>query len=424
MTTAVEALGAWLEQRRAASQLRVDHVTLADCAEWTLETELRHSSGRFFSVVGAEVSAGPYAGWRQPLLHQPDVGLLGFLVRRGADGIEWLVQAKTEPGNVGGTQAAPTVQATQSNYERVHGGAATRYLEDFTQGRHPIADVTASEQGTRFLHKRNRNVVAAARDGLEVGPAWRWVPSAELRRGLVTDFVINTDARSVLVCAPWDLLADGTPFGRVSAGGFRGRLARSHAATSNAGAVIAELERRRAGRLDITTVPLTELAGWTVDEWGIQRASGDGPRVLYVSVEAADREVASWCQPLLAATDEALCELWCTVANGVLQFLFRYSPEPGLSCGVELAPTVQSDVVQERLPVPAGATVRLAATQSDEGGRFYRSVCRYRVVEVDSAQTPEDGIWLTLGDIAALARSAGTFTNESRSVISLLLSMV
>jgi oxidase EvaA len=36
-----------------------------------------------------------------------------------------------EPGNINKVQLSPTVQATESNYTRVHGGKAIKYLNFF-----------------------------------------------------------------------------------------------------------------------------------------------------------------------------------------------------------------------------------------------------------------------------------------------------
>ena len=35
---------------------------------------------------------------------------------------KYLLQAKVEPGNINKIQISPTVQATRSNYLRIHGG--------------------------------------------------------------------------------------------------------------------------------------------------------------------------------------------------------------------------------------------------------------------------------------------------------------
>ena len=63
--------------------------------------------------------------------------------------------------------------------------------------------------------------------------------------------------------------------------------------------------------------------------------------------------------------------------------------------------------------------------QSDEGGRFYRSITRYRVVEIgENVELPSSGFycWLTLAQIHLLLKETGMVTNEARSAISLLLS--
>ncbi|WP_204311049.1 NDP-hexose 2,3-dehydratase family protein, partial [Stenotrophomonas maltophilia] len=59
----------------------------------------------------------------QPFIEQREIGTLGFLARRTADGLALLLHAKAEPGNVGIAQIGPTCQATASNRDRVHGGA-------------------------------------------------------------------------------------------------------------------------------------------------------------------------------------------------------------------------------------------------------------------------------------------------------------
>ena len=66
--------------------------------------------------------------------------------------------------------------------------------------------------------------------------------------------------------------------------------------------------------------------------------------------------------------------------------------------------------------------------QSDEGGRFLNSVADYRIIELPEPaddtgrdSTGADGIWLSLSEVEALARLPATFTNEARSVVSLLL---
>ena len=44
---------------------------------------------------------------------------------------KYLLQAKVEPGNINKIQISPTVQATKSNYLRIHGGKTIAFLKFF-----------------------------------------------------------------------------------------------------------------------------------------------------------------------------------------------------------------------------------------------------------------------------------------------------
>ena len=133
---------------------------------------IRHHTGKFFTIAGlsVDIKGGPVEHWQQPIILQPEVGILGVLVKEFDGVLHCLMQAKIEPGNANGLQVSPTVQATRSNYTRVHGGKAVPYLEYFlgTTRSVVMADVRQSEQGTWFLHKRNRNMVVEVTGDVEV----------------------------------------------------------------------------------------------------------------------------------------------------------------------------------------------------------------------------------------------------------------
>lgn len=69
--------------------------------------------------------------WDQPIINQPEIGFLGFIVKKIQGVYHFLMQAKIEPGNLNVVQLSPTLQATRSNYTRVHKGAIPKYLEYF-----------------------------------------------------------------------------------------------------------------------------------------------------------------------------------------------------------------------------------------------------------------------------------------------------
>ncbi|WP_200429052.1 NDP-hexose 2,3-dehydratase family protein [Streptomyces sp. NE5-10] len=178
---------AWPAERGPVGALRVDRVPLSEPAGWSVAPgtgDLRHDSGRFFSVEGlsARRETGPVDGWSQPVLVQSDIGVLGLLAKE-FDGVpHFLMRAKTEPGNATRTQLRPTVQATRSHYTGVHGGSPVPYPDHFLRpGRgRVLVDVLQSETGSWFHRKRNRNMVVEVLDDVPVGDDFRWTTRGEV----------------------------------------------------------------------------------------------------------------------------------------------------------------------------------------------------------------------------------------------------
>lgn len=438
-TSTQDCLLDWLEERRRFARLRVTECPLADLSEWHVSRgALRHRTGRYFSIAGlrSESGAGREATEAQPFILQPEVGILGFVTRiTDSREVQLLVQAKAEPGNVGDVQIAPTVQATLSNYMRVHGGAATPYLEHFlpeSSGK-SLLDSLQSEQGTRFLGKYNRNAMAVIDDDLPNGGAcWRWVNATELLEFVSHDFTINTDSRSVLVCAPWEHLASpGLPFERQAGhSGFAAALAKSCAEVTR-NDVIDLMQQWRASSSQVVTLLEDDEFG----EFLARFAHGGNPppglpKIHGFQVEVEGREVSAWNQPLLSAPEEERIVLICQQIAGVLRFLFTARREPGFTNQLQLGPSIQGSPAEiARCPIAEWldelvTREHVGCLQSDEGGRFYQQVARYSIVEVEDGaacrEFPESA-WLTLGEIRGLLREEGCFSNEARSALSLLL---
>jgi dTDP-4-dehydro-6-deoxy-alpha-D-glucopyranose 2,3-dehydratase len=428
--------------------MTVRAIPLSACEQWERrDGAIRHLRDAFFSVVGVRATGEVTASL--PLIDQPEIGILGFVVRR-RDRTEILVQAKPEPGNQPFVQLAPSVQATESNHRRRHGGRATALLElvDGTTPGRRWSDSLQSEQGSRFLGKRNRNTVVEIPP--DVDPALpdhlRWFPVEQLLALLGVDGAVNTDARSVLATVPWALLADDDrPFARSQGRGDAiGELADHYAATSatraraEATAVEAQLAERRRRRIDVRRVALDDLSGWVVDDLGVSPAAGPGVEVRCYAVRTSEREVPAWDQPLAGSSDTAVATVLAQRRHGRLELLLSARHEVGLRSGVELGPTLQLDDqphlfaatarhVAERLELAARARPLTRVEQTDEGGRFFRSHVTYGVslLDDDVAVAPgPDELWVGLRAVEVLAGRPGVMTNELRTVISTLLAHV
>ncbi|MFN5192860.1 MAG: NDP-hexose 2,3-dehydratase family protein [Cyanobacteriota bacterium] len=447
-----ESLLSWLNRRRDHCDMTVREIPWRESKEWLYtDGALRHRSGGFFSIVGVEARSGGLATLRQPLIHQPEIGILGFLLQQ-RDGVpQLLIQAKPEPGNIGLAQAAPSVQATQSNYERRHQGKPTPFLQYFTGDPQATvhADSLQSEQGTRFLGKYNRNMTVEVPPhlSLAIEEGYHWAPVADVCALLARDFLLNTEARAVLVASDWSVLAGSAgPFGRWRGqGGLGESLLRSFEAAADRqqcddATILARLQALCAsGAFEVVTVSLDDQVEWLEGRQPRLMGPSGSFDVRQVEVSSSEREVQHWDQPIVAQEREGSAVLLASEFNGVLHFLFRARAEIGFREGFQYGPALQ-DAGGAPSPVPAldleeqalrtiaeRATPLLSNLHSDEGGRFYRSVARYTVALIDPADTvpPSPSLsWMTLAQIRRLVQRQGLFSNEARSLVSMLLSLL
>lgn len=218
----LEEFHEWWADRHLQGRFHVEQIPFSELDSWSFEADtgnLAHVSGRFFTIEGLQVRDNGRDIWSQPIINQPEIGILGIIVKEFDGVLHCLMQAKMEPGNINTLQLSPTVQATRSNYTQVHRGMSTRYLEYFIgPGRGQIlVDVLQSEQGAWFWRKRNRNMVVLVTDDIPPHDDYRWLSLEQIRELNHSDHLINMDARTVLSCMPFPLpdesqLPTGDPF--------------------------------------------------------------------------------------------------------------------------------------------------------------------------------------------------------------------
>lgn len=435
---------AFLEKRSASASFRVGRVPLATLPNWHLDDRLRHASGRFFSVEGLSIRTdfGPAFQWCQPIIVQPEIGILGILVKR-INGIRhFLMQAKMEPGNSGNlVQYAATVQATPSNYQRVHGGRHTPYLEYFQEhaGRRVVFDQLLSEHASWYLYKRNRNMIVEIPEDEDVAVAddFAWLTLGQLRHQLAQGNRVNMNARTILSGISYAAPDDLESYGDIP-DGFHRQVVESH----NAGRSDAEaaatmtwlIDQKARFSLDVRRISLRDMDPWECGEDGIRHREGRYFEIIGLSVAATSREVGTWSQPMLEPTPGNVVALICQRRAGVLHFLVQAMVQPGLTDRLELAATVQLTPgsyrgIEEFPPLAeyldaAESWVRLKAMQSEDGGRFSRADTTHVVIEVPEGHTvnaPDNYRWMPLGLLNHLIHSGYYVNVEARSLLACLL---
>jgi oxidase EvaA len=430
---AIARLEAWLADCRQRSPLTVRQVRFGELAGWSFQPgsgDLVHDSGRFFAVRGIEVRTnhGHVPQWWQPIIHQPETGILGFLAKEFDGVLHLLAQVKTEPGNVNPAQLSPTVQATRSNYLRAHHGAAVPYLEYFLQRRgRVLVDVLQSEQGSWFLGKQNRNMVLEVTDDLEHDENFAWLTLGQMYELMKRPNVVNMDTRTVLACLP---LSSGP--GEGHAGSATPRPPENGWDVERPGPDLTGwlTSRRDHYQLSTSLVPLSRVPDWHRGPETICHRTGKYFNIIGVAVTATNREVRAWCQPLLQPCGDGLVAFVLHRGAEGLRVLAHADVRPGYRHVIEIGPTVQCTPLNfaddpERRPefldlvLSEDVVVHYDVTQCEEGGRFHHAITRHLIVEVAehaAPPLPPDYFWATLTELNNRIRSGCEVNIEARSL--------
>jgi oxidase EvaA len=439
----------WLGEQNNKVNININIISFDKLKMWSFnEFNLKHDSGKFFSIDGIHVKTnwkGNYE-WEQPIINQAEIGYLGFITKEFNGVLYFLMQAKIEPGNVNYVQLSPTLQATQSNYSQVHKGEKPLYLDYFLNVRpgQILLDQLQSEQGARFLRKRNRNIIIKVEEDIPLYDNFIWITLGQIKKLIQHNNVVNMDTRTVI---------SGIPFGNYDADvvdffNFLGqdiintpiKEASLRSALTKTGAlnsiedILNFLTRVKSSYyLDIYKIPLSGIKDWVIGETEIYHKDNKYFKVIAVEVEIGNREVIQWTQPMIQPAQEGLCAFVCKEINGILHFAVQAKLECGNLDIIEFAPTVQCLTGNYRqteeglLPFldyvlhVKKEQILFDTFQSEEGGRFYREQNRNLIVLAGDEvpiELPENYIWITLYQLHTFLKFNNFLNIQARSLIS------
>ncbi|MBF0243778.1 MAG: NDP-hexose 2,3-dehydratase family protein [Planctomycetes bacterium] len=438
----------WINKQNQNIFVKVERIKLNKIKDWNICSKIgsfQHTTKQFFSIEGIEVLTnwGKIDKWDQPIINQPEIGYLGFIVKEINGVLHFLMQAKVEPGNSNHVQLSPTIQATRSNYEQVHKGEKPPYLELFQSVRpeNVLLDQLQSEQGARFLMKRNRNIIIQIEDDIELFDNYIWVTLGHLKELMQYDNMVNMDSRTVVSCINYgnynentvdvfDFLSSNIPKKRF--GFLKSALVSDNYLNSTNDIIHAITDIKSKYDLTINKKSLFELKDWTISDDEISRDDGKYFKVIGVDVSISNREVKSWQQPMIQPSQVGLCAFVCKSINDITHFIVQIKLECGNRDLVELAPTVQCITgdynLSDSQPVNFLQTVLnsskdavyLDTLQSEEGGRFYQENNRNMIVMVDEnfpETLPGNFIWMTLNQLLYFNRFNNFLNIQARNLI-------
>lgn len=446
----------WFETKKTKF-FSVEQVPFDELDQWSFTPNnhsLVHKSGRFFMIEGVRVQTnfGGQKVWEQPIINQPEIGILGILTKV-IDGVRYfLMQAKMEPGNINILQLSPTVQATKSNFSRVHKGKLPAYLEYFVDPTKSktIIDQLQTEQGGRFLRKRNRNMVIEVNEEVEVLDDFCWLTLGEIKKLLKLDNFVNMDARSVISTIPFvddsvldilmhqdlstlnELKINDKTYNGINTGLILSACSPITKVSSKDQIISWYTSMKVNYEQRVEQIPLSEVANWSITNDKIYN-NDRFFTVIGVKVIAGTREVSSWTQPLIKDENIGLLGFILKEIDGIFHFLVQAKVEPGNLDVIELSPTVSCSNFDFLVSNPEAqppffsyflkeddSNIIIDALQSEEGGRFYQLQNRNMIIVIDKneeLELPDNYCWMTLNQMMDFMRYS-MFNIEARSLIS------
>jgi len=454
-----EDINEWLSAMNKTQYFSVSRIPIDKLDKWEKDSDtgdINHVSNGFFSMRGLQVKTnwGDIPAWSQPIIHQPEIGILGIITKKINGILYFLLQAKAEPGNINTYQLSPTVQATRSNYLQLHGGKPTLYLEYFINYNKAITlvDQLQSEQGARFFQKRNRNIIIRLKDNcnIKVHKNFRWFTLGQILKLVQINNTVNMDTRSVISAISYepgsiikkspintkklDNCISNFPLISNSKSKLASKLMVSSHPNSKGLYTIDELliiitQRKFEYQIESNLIPLNQVQDWIQTPEEIYNKNRKYFSVIGVHIEANNREVASWDQPIIKQVNPGIVGFIIKEINGVMHVLTQLKLECGVMDILEISPTVQCLTLNyKEIKVPylnemlerKGLKEITDSFQSEEGGRFYQESNQNIVLEANESfelVENENFIWMTFGQLKHFMKFNNLLNVEARSLL-------
>ena len=392
----------WLNKQRKKQFLNVKKIDLFKLRKWKFnKKEIHHESKKFFKVVGVRIHSNFYKkkNWDQPIIVQNEIGILGVIKNTKTN--KYLLQAKVEPGNINRIQISPTVQATKSNYTRIHGGKNIPYLEYF-RGKNKNFSLQ-TEQAFRYFNKKNSNIVSYVSKKINLDDRFRWFSKKEINILLKKKNLINMDTLSVFSSFIKKKKKDFPLNNKKTIAKWKNSLNKKYSLTNK-------------------IIGLNLIKNWNLSGKKIFHKTKNYFSVIGIRVKTNQREISDWDQPIIQGSKMAFAGYLIKKYNNTNHYLCRYILKPGskestYTCSVNTSKidgykknnnltNFQKKLIFKYFINSNGKKV-YDNILSDEGGRFYQSQIRYMAYELDQKKDiklPESYIWLSQNQVIDLVK--------------------
>jgi oxidase EvaA len=328
----------------------------------------------------------------------------------------------------------------------VHKGKAPAYLDFFVNAtpNQILLDQLQSEQGARFLRKRNRNIIIKVEEDIELLDNFIWLTLGQIKSLMSHNNLVNMDTRTVISGIPYgnfdeyqielfNFFDSKTSKNTIENKFLKSTLLTNHALHTLDGIINYVTKQKCKYELEVESLPLSAIDDWVIEADSIHHKNHKYFNIIAVEVSIENREVVKWTQPMVQPAQEGICAFVCKEIKGVLHFAVQTKLECGNFDIIEFAPTVQcltgnyKTTVKDELPfldyilnAPKNQII-FDTVQSEEGGRFYKEQNRNMMVlagDEINVELPENYIWMTINQLQSFIKFNNYINIQARTLLS------
>lgn len=192
-----------LNNYKMFNDVRVTTVPLNQLVDWTVDeygiTCKRQADFmvRFYDI---EISGREVQHWSQPLFKAIGMATFGLISRVSGGRREYLVRIKPEIGSFDKAELGPSVQWEPTHY-LYNDNEVEKFFRKKYEGKHGVmTDVVLSEEGGRFYHEQNNNVIIEISENElnDLSDDYIWVSYATLNYLSQVNNCLNIQLRNLL----------------------------------------------------------------------------------------------------------------------------------------------------------------------------------------------------------------------------------
>ena len=402
----------WIKNQKLINKIKTKRKSKIQLKQWNFQDNSIYHKKKIFFLIKPFVFKQNNKKWHQPLIIQKEEGILGIIKKKSFNTDYYLLQAKAEPGNINSIQISPTVQATKSNYLRKHGGKKTPYLNFFLKKNSNIkilSNVKLSEQGTRFLGKKNRNILLELKNkSFKPKGNFVWLTKKNIKFLLKKKNLLQMDTISIM-----------------SSIIKKNRLNKSLLSFVHLKSSLVNFKKKLKIQKNLTL--FSNMVGWKVNNTTITDIKKKFFSIFFIEVKANRREVKNWDQPFISDHYNSLNCFIMSKINDTDHYLLQITQEAGFD-----APKFTSTISEKNCLIKDLKNNRfmsylkkknflLDAIYSDEGGRFYKNQTRNIICKLNSynkLKITKKYIWASHNQIIDLINQ-NKITIEARNLFAI-----